>query len=577
MSLQEKPLPADNSAALLKAALAERTRELEEALQQQAATAEVLKVISRSAFELDAVLDRLIGSACRLCDADIGTIRYEEGAGYRLAATYGCPPEWREHFARYSTKPDRGSVFGQTIIKGGTVHIPDVLSDPDYARPEAQKLMNLRAALGVPLVRDGRVFGVVNLFRSTPRPFTQKQIELVESFADQAVIAIENARLFEAEQRRTRELSEALEQQTATSEILGVISRSPSDLQPVFDAIVQSAARLCDAANASLYRVEGNMLRHVANYGRVSTFKPGEARPITSRSLSGVAVIGRKIVHIHDALAVADAELPDSRIAIEREKIRTALAIPLLRGEEALGVFIARRDVVRDFTDKQIELLTNFAAQAVIAIENTRLLSELRQRTDDLTESLEQQTATSEVLKIISSSPGELAPVFDAMLKNATEICEAKFGQMLLYEDGQVQLVAQRNVPEALVAWDKEMGRHRPVPGGPLERLIRDKLDVLHISDVAAEKSSAPSARLGGARTLLTVPMRKDGMLIGAIIIYRQEVRPFSDKQIELLSNFAAQAVIAIENARLLSELREISRTTDRDLGCAQNHQLVAG
>ena len=194
--------------------------ELRESLQQQTATADVLKVISRSTFDLPAVLDTLIVSACRLCEADIGTIRYEEGAGYRLAATYGCPPEWREHFAHYSTKPDKASVFGQTILKGGTVHIPDVLEDPDYARPEAQKLMGLRAALGLPLMREGRVFGVVNLFRATPRPFTQKQIELAETFADQAVIAIENVRLFEAEQQRSAELSESLEQQTATREVL---------------------------------------------------------------------------------------------------------------------------------------------------------------------------------------------------------------------------------------------------------------------------------------------------------------------------------------------------------------------
>ena len=190
--------------AELKSRLDQLTRERDEALGQQAATAEVLKVISRSSVDLPALLDTLLASASILADADIGTIRYQDGAAFRLAATYGCAPEWREHFACYSMKPDRGSVFGRTILKGGTVHIPDVLADPDYARPQVQKLMNLRAALGVPLVRDGRVFGVVNLFRTSPRPFTSKQIALVETFADQAVIAIENVRLFEAEQQRTR-------------------------------------------------------------------------------------------------------------------------------------------------------------------------------------------------------------------------------------------------------------------------------------------------------------------------------------------------------------------------------------
>ncbi|MGA8177400.1 MAG: GAF domain-containing protein, partial [Pseudolabrys sp.] len=237
--------------------VARLTRERDEALEQQAATAEVLKVISRSTFDLPAVLNTLIESACRLCGADIGTIRFEEGDRYCLAATYGCPPEWHSHFAGYSGKPDKASVFGQTIIKGATVHIPDVLEDSDYARPQAQKLMGLRAALGVPLVRDGHVFGVVNLFRTTPTAFTQKQIELAETFADQAVIAIENARLLNALRQRTDDLSESLEQQTATSEVLKVISSSPGELEPVFNAMLAKATRICEAEFGTLYRYDG--------------------------------------------------------------------------------------------------------------------------------------------------------------------------------------------------------------------------------------------------------------------------------------------------------------------------------
>ena len=355
---------------------------------------------------------------------------------------------------------------------------------------------------------------------------------------------------------RERELSEALEQQTATSGILSVISRYPTDLQPVFDGIVQSAARLCVASNASLYRVEGDRLRHVANYGRVLTFKPGEALPITSGRLSGKAVIGRKIVHIHDALAVADTELPDSRLAIKREKIRTSLAIPLIRGETILGVFIARRDVVRDFTDKQIALLKTFADQAVIAIENVRLFGELHQRTDDLSEALEQQTATSEVLSIISSSPGELEPVFQAMLENAVRICEASFGNLLLYDGGAFRHVALHNAPQA---WAAEQQRDPIAPRRSARFLYRvaDTKQIAHVADIAAENPHEPIARIAGARTLLIVPMLKENELIGVIAIYRQEVRPFDDKQIELVKSFANQAVIAIENTRLLNELRE--------------------
>jgi two-component system NtrC family sensor kinase len=242
-----KALTRRASAADLQQQLDRRTHERDEALEQQVATSEVLKVISRSASDLSAALDTLLATACRLCHADIGTIRFEEGDHYRLAATFGCPPEYRKRFAGYTSKPDLTSVFGQTIIRGRTIHIPDVLLDPDYARPNAQKLANLRAALGVPLVREGRVFGAVNLFRTTPRSFTPKQIALIEIFTDQAVIAIGNARLFEAEQERARELSESLEQQTATSEVLKVISSSPGELEPVFRAMLEKAVNICDA------------------------------------------------------------------------------------------------------------------------------------------------------------------------------------------------------------------------------------------------------------------------------------------------------------------------------------------
>ena len=236
-------------------------RERDEALEQQAATAEVLKVISRSTFDLPAVLNTLIESACRLCGADIGTIRFEEGDRYCLAATSGCAPEWHSHFAGYSGKPDKTSVFGQTIIKGATVHIPDVLEDSDYARPQAQKLMGLRAALGVPLVRDGHVFGVVNLFRTTPTAFTEKQIELVQNFAAQAVIAIENTRLLS-------ELRESLQQQTATADVLKVISRSTFDLRVVLRTLVESAAQLCEAQQAIVtQRGDDGLYRLAASFG----------------------------------------------------------------------------------------------------------------------------------------------------------------------------------------------------------------------------------------------------------------------------------------------------------------------
>jgi two-component system NtrC family sensor kinase len=234
-----------------------RIHERDEALQQQAATADVLRLISHSTFDLKTVLDNLLEAACRKCEANIGTIRYRDGAGYRLAATYGCKPEWRDHFAGYSTKPDRGSVFGRTVLEARTVHIPDLLADPEFNRPEQQKLMDLHAALGVPLVRGSEVFGVLNLFRSTPRSFTKRQIELVETFAVQAVIAIENTRLLNELRQRTDALSESLEQQTATSEVLRVISSSPGELQTVFDTMLAKATELCRAGFGTMWLVEG--------------------------------------------------------------------------------------------------------------------------------------------------------------------------------------------------------------------------------------------------------------------------------------------------------------------------------
>jgi GAF domain-containing protein len=536
------------------------SRERDEALEQQLATAEVLKVISRSAFDLPTVLDTLLQTACRLCDADIGTIRYEEGAGYRLAATFGCRPEWREHFAGYSTKPDRSSVFGQTILEGRTMHIPDVLEDRDYARPQAQKLMGLRAALGVPLLRDGRVFGVVNLFRKTPRPFAPKQIELVETFADQAVIAIENVRLLETEQQRSRELAESLSQQIATADVLKVISRSTFDLQTVLDTLVASVTQLCEAYDAVLFLRQGDKLHVKAHYGPIHV-DFGDW-PIGRGWVTGRAFIDRAPVRVADLLHAE--EFPDGRDMAVRLGHRTILAVPLLRENEAIGVITIRRQEVKAFSDKQVELVKTFADQAVIAIENVRLFDAEQQRTTELTEALEQQTATSEVLRVISSSPGELTPVFKTLLDNAARICEAKFGMLVLAEGGgKFRVAAMHGAPPQLVEKRTREPAFTPGPSNNVAIVARTK-KVQHIADLRLDPSylereaaAVVLAELAGARTLVVVPMLKETELVGAFGIYRQEVRPFSEKQIALLENFAAQAVIAIENTRLLNELRE--------------------
>jgi two-component system, NtrC family, sensor kinase len=533
--------------------LRQRTDDLAETLEQQTATSEVLKVISRSTFELQPALDVLVESAARLCEAENTLVSLRDGDVYRIAARHGFSPELEEYMKAHPMSPDQGYASGRALLERKVVHIPDVLADPDYTWHEGQKVAGNRAVLGVPLLRDGEPVGVITVARKVPQPFTDKQIELVETFANQAVIAIENTRLL-------NELRQSLEQQTATADVLRVINSSRGELQPVFQAMLDNATRICEATFGSMLLRDGDAYRRVALHNAPQAFAEfSNNAPIMRRGVAAPsvdrAIDTRQTVHILDVAAVD----PNEPIA-EFGGARTLLVVPMLKENEPIGVLGIYRQEVRPFTDKQIELLRNFAAQAVIAIENARLLNELRQRTNDLTESLEQQTATSEVLRVISSSPGDLEPVFEAMLQNSVRICEAGFGQMFLYEGDKVRHVATVGVPTPLVEFDKRRGTFQPTPGGAIDQVMRTK-QLVHIADLTLEHASYPPARLGGARSYIAVPMLREGQLVGAIAIYRQEVRPFTERQIALVQNFAAQAVIAIENTRLLNELRQ--RTAD--------------
>jgi signal transduction histidine kinase len=366
-------------------------------------------------------------------------------------------------------------------------------------------------------------------------------MDLLKNFAAQAVIAIENTRLL-------NELRESLEQQTATSEVLRVISSSPGDLEPVFEAMLQNSVRICEAGFGQMFLCEGDNVRLVATVGVPTALvefdkRRGTFQPTPGGGLDQV-IRTKQVAHIGD-LTSEHASYPPARLG----GARSYIAVPMLREGELVGAIAIYRQEVRPFTDRQIALVTNFAAQAVIAIENTRLLNELR-------ESLEQQTATADVLGVISSSPGELEPVFREMLKNAVRICDAKFGVLYRFDGAAFHFAAEVGTPSEYLEFNRQRGPFQPVPGSHLERVMLTKR-MSHTPDDAASKIPGIAARLAGARTQVIVPMLKEDELIGAIVIYRQGVRPFTDKQIALVQNFAAQAVIAIENTRLLNELRE--------------------
>ena len=359
-----------------------------------------------------------------------------------------------------------------------------------------------------------------------------------------------------------RQLKEALEQQTATSDVLHVMSSSPAEIQPVLDAVAENAARLCDANNAVIFRLQGDLLRQVASHGGIPTSShPTEGLPINRGRVTGRAVVERRTIHVRD-LAAEDADFPEGSQDARRDGHRTTLATPLLREGNPIGAILIRRMKVYPFSHKQIALLETFATQAAIAIENVRLFEAEQARTRELSESLEQQTATSEVLRVISRSRGELEPVFKAMLENATRLCEAKFGTLFLYEGDGLRMATEHNMPPAFMQ-TRRRGLYHPAPGGHIAEMIKTKRTV-QVADLAATRPYAErnprtveAVELVGIRTTVAVPMLKDNELIGIISSYRQEVRPFTDSQVVLLTHFASQAVIAIENARLLNELRE--------------------
>jgi signal transduction histidine kinase len=473
---------------------------------------------------------------------------------YRAVAVHG-EPNFAEYWLRlgWIRFPTGEDTLFARLGRGELIHIPDVsVDDGNRKSEEYHRLIELsgaRSLLLVPLRKDDVLLGAVTAFRKEARPFTNHQIVLLQNFAAHAVIAMENARLI-------TETREALEQQTATAEVLQVINSSPGDLTPVFNAMLEKATSLCEAAYGTLFTYDGERFNAVALRGVPAAFSDALATPVQPEPGAALdrLVRGERFADCADVANEAEYGGPAGRALIELGGARSTLAVPLRKDDVLLGAFAVYRQEVHPFSEKQIALLQNFAAQAVIAMENARLITETR-------EALEQQTATSEVLAVINSSPGDLAPVFDAILEKAMHLCEAAFGALWTYDGEYMHAVATRGVPSQMVGFLRK-GPHPParvvqqslVDGAPYEQIAD-----LRLTDGYRDGDPLPraGADLGGVRTLLGVALRKNNRLLGVFGIYRQEVRPFSDKQIALLQSFAAQAVIAMDNARLLNEIRQ--------------------
>ena len=524
--------------------------EQREALEQQTATAEVLQVINASPGDLAPVFEAILEKGIRLCQSEFGVLQTFDGEWFHTVGTRGVP-EGTADYLNAPMKPTAGMALDRIVRGEDVVHVADITNDALFqaGNPfrQAFAAIGARTSIWVAMRKDGVLLGVVRIFRKEVRPYNERQIALLQSFAAQAVIAMENARLI-TEQR------EALEQQVATAEVLQVVNASPGDLAPVFDAMLDKALRLCDAAFGSLHTFDGECFVTAATRGMPSAL----ANMIRIRATPGMTLYriaqGESVVHVAD---LADGEVyragnPARRALVDLAGARTQILVALRNEDTLLGVIMIYRQEVRLFSDRQVALLRNFAAQAVIAMENARLLADLR-------ESLEQQTATAEVLQVINRSPGDLAPVFEVVLDKALRLCDAAFGNLHTFDGEYFNKVATRGMPAAL----SDINRTRVIPGMARFRIVQGE-SVVQIADLADDmmyRSGHPARRalvdVAGARTQILVALRNEETLLGVIMIYRQEVRLFSERQVALLRSLAAQAVIAMENARLITEQRE--------------------
>jgi GAF domain-containing protein len=558
--------------------------QVSETLEQQTATAEILRVISSSPTDVQPVFDVIVERAVRLCGARFGRVYRFDGGVIHMVAGHGISQVGLGELQRIFPRPaSDDTLVGRVILSRQPAFVRDIEREegvPALSRRMIQAL-GTRSQITIPMLRAGEPIGAMTLGWAEPEAFDEQQIALVKTFVDQAVIAIENVRLFTELGARNRDLTEALEQQTATSEILRVMSQSQTDVQPVFDTIVRSAMKLCDGLYSGLFQFDGELLHHVAQHdvtpeGLEELHRIFPARP--TRALgSGRAILERALVHIPDT--ELDPEF--QHLALSRAiGFRSGLFVPMMREGAPIGVIAVNRAEPRPFSDSEIELLKTFADQAVIAIENVRLFTELGARNRDLTEALEQQTATAEILRVISRSQTDVQPVFDTIVPNAVSLCGARMGAVYRFDGELMHLVAHHNYPPAVLEVLQQMHPRPPQPDQASGRAILTRA-VAQIEDMLADPLYPREIALaGGWRSIIGVPMLRDGTPIGAIVITRNEAGPFSDGHVELLKTFADQAVIAVENVRLFKELEartgELSRSVDQLTALGEISQAVS-